>query len=80
MTWRKALSFSFARKRSPFNSIIFLDEENFPWRAHIRHNCSEGEGQGDVHVFGSQSFQLTVTAEEGYGSEGYPSLMKNRGK
>ena len=27
---------------------IFRHEENFPWRAHFRHNCSEGEGQGNV--------------------------------
>ena len=43
---------------------IFRNEENFPWRTHFRHNSSKGEGQGDVHVPGSQSFQLIIADKE----------------
>ena len=44
---------------------IFRDEEDLPWRAYLCDNYSEGEGQGDVHVPGSQSFQLIVPDKEG---------------
>lgn len=44
---------------------ILRYEENVPWKSHIRHNSSQGEGQGHVHVPGSQSIQLIVTDKEG---------------
>ncbi|MEM3192003.1 MAG: saccharopine dehydrogenase C-terminal domain-containing protein [Sulfolobales archaeon] len=43
----------------------FRYEENIPWRSHVHHNCTEGEGQGNVLLRRSQSIQPVAVYKKG---------------